>query len=170
MNPSEVMLNTSDELPPRAAQGDARIAELEARLAEAEATLQAIRSGEVDALVVSGPDGDQIFALEGADHAYRILVEEMQEGTVTLDHSGLILYANRQFASMIGLPVENIVGSRIHRLLPDDRRAAFSALLAEVGHSRQRSELTLVTGDGTPIPVNISLNRLNTGGIHTVCA
>ena len=81
--------------------------------------------------MVSGPEGDQIFALEGADHAYRILVEEMQEGTVTLDESGLILYANRQFGSMIRQPVESIVGSSIHRFLPLDRRSAFSTLLAE---------------------------------------
>jgi len=78
MNPSEILVNTSDELLARVAWRDTRIAELEARLAEAEETLRAIRSGEVDALVVAGPDGDQIFALEGADHTYRLLVEEMQ--------------------------------------------------------------------------------------------
>ncbi len=120
----------SDDLQTRLAASESRIAELQSRLAEAEETLQAIRSGQVDALVVSGPEGDQIFALEGADHAYRILVEEMQEGTVTLDESGLILYANRQFASMIRMPVENKVASRIHRFLPLNQHAAFSALLA----------------------------------------
>ncbi len=159
-----------DDLQTRLAASESRTAELESRLAEAEETLQAIRTGQVDALVVAGPDGDQIFALEGADHAYRILVEEMQEGTVTLDESGLILYANRQFASMVRLPVENIVGSRIHRFLPLNRQTAFSALLAEVDHSRQRSELALLTGDSALVPVNISLNRLETGGIHTICA
>ena len=108
----------SDDLETQLAASESRIAELQSRLAEAEETLQAIRTGQVDALVVAGPDGDQIFALEGADHAYRILVEEMQEGTVTLDESGLILYANRQFGSMIRQPVESIVGSSIHRFLP----------------------------------------------------
>jgi PAS domain S-box-containing protein len=160
----------SDDLQTRLAASESRIAELQSRLAEAEETLQAIRTGEVDALVVSGPDGDQIFALEGADHAYRILVEEMQEGTVTLDESGLILYANRQFGSMIRMPVENIVGSRIQRFVPVNRRAAFSALLAEVDHCRQRSELTLLTDDSVPVPVNLSLNRVQTGGINTICA
>jgi PAS domain S-box-containing protein len=149
---------------------ESRIAELESRLAEAEETLQAIRTGQVDALVVTGPDGDQIFALEGADHAYRVLVEEMQEGTVTLDQTGLILYANRQFGSMIRLPVENIVGSRIQRFLALHSQTAFSTLLSEVDHRRQRSELTLLTDDGKLVPVNFSLNRVDTGGIHTVCA
>ena len=133
-----------------------RIAELEARLAEAEETLQAIRTGEIDALVVSGPDGDQIFALEGADHAYRLLVEEMQEGTVTLDQDGLILYANRQFAAMMKTPVESIVGSNIRRFLPPDRQSMFSEMLANDKTEHQRGELFLRDIDGTPIPVRVS--------------
>lgn len=160
----------SSDLQTRLTASESRVVELQARLAEAEETLHAIRTGQVDALVVSGPQGDQIFALEGADHAYRILVEEMQEGTVTLDQSGLILYANRQFASMLRLPVETIVGSRIHRFLPVSRHAAFSALLEEVDSSRQRSELTLRSEDGTLVPANISLNSVETGGMHTICA
>ena len=166
MNPSEILVNTSDELLARAARADARIAELEARLAEAEETLQAIRSGEVDALVV----GDQIFALEGADHAYRLLVEEMQEGTVTLDEDGLILYSNRQFASMMKTPVETIVGSHIHRFLTPERQAAFAAFLADGDKQSKRSEFPLVAADGSNIHVSVSVNRLNTGGIQTVCA
>lgn len=158
-----------DELHTRLAKSGERIAELEARLAEAEETLQAIRTGEVDALVVSGPDGDQIFALEGADHAYRLLVEEMQEGTVTLNQDGLILYANRQFAAMMKAPVDSIVGSNIHRFLAPDRHPLFSRMLANDKAEHQRSELTLRADDGTPIPVHVSLSWLRTGGIQTVC-
>ena len=54
--------------------------ELRARLEEAEDTLRAIRSGEVDALVVSGASGEQIFTLQGAEHIYRLLIEDMREG------------------------------------------------------------------------------------------
>src|ERR1700680_4704948 len=108
MEPRETMPLKVDDLHARLVSSGERIAELEARLAEAEETLQAIRTGEVDALVVAGPDGDQIFSLEGADHAYRLLVEDMQEGAVTLDRDGLILYANRQFAAMMKTPVESI--------------------------------------------------------------
>ena len=39
----------------------AEIEELRFRLEEAEETLRAIGSGEVDAFVVSGPDGEQVF-------------------------------------------------------------------------------------------------------------
>ncbi len=59
-------------------------ADLRARLDEAEDTLRAIRSGEVDALVVSGVGGDQIFTLKGAELPYRVLIEDMNEGALTL--------------------------------------------------------------------------------------
>ena len=54
------------------------------RLAETEETLRAIRSGEIDALVVSTTGGDRLFTLAGADHPYRVMVESMQEGAATV--------------------------------------------------------------------------------------
>jgi PAS domain S-box-containing protein len=164
-----VALNPSKDLMARLAAGEAHIAELESRLAEAEETLRAIRTGEIDALVVSGPDGDRVFSLEGADHAYRMLVEEMQEGTVTLDPEGLILYSNRRFASMMRTPVETLVGSCFKAFLPPERQTFFSELLADGASPRRQCELTLVAADGTPIPVQVSLNQLETGGIQTQC-
>ncbi len=53
----------------------AQIEELQRRLEEAEETLRAIREGQVDALVVAGTQGDQIYTLKGADHAFRVAVE-----------------------------------------------------------------------------------------------
>jgi hypothetical protein len=48
-----------------------RIRDLRERLDEAAETLRVIRSGEVDAIVASGPDGDRVYTLTGADEAYR---------------------------------------------------------------------------------------------------
>jgi hypothetical protein len=60
------------------------VSELRARLAELEETLRAIRSGEVDALVVSEGSRERIYTLQGADHVYRIMVEAISEGAATL--------------------------------------------------------------------------------------
>ena len=68
------------------------VEDLRKRLEEAEETLRAIRSGEVDALVVSGPQGDRLYTLEGADQSYRILFETMEEGAATLGANGTVLY------------------------------------------------------------------------------
>ncbi len=64
----------------------------------------AIRQGEVDALVVSGPNRDQIYALQGAEHPYRVLVESINEGALTLTERGTIIYCNEAFAGVVGYP------------------------------------------------------------------
>jgi hypothetical protein len=48
-----------------------------AKLAEANDALEAIRTGQVDALVVDGGDSERVFTLKSADHPYRIMVEQM---------------------------------------------------------------------------------------------
>ena len=95
-----------------------RLRDLQERLDEAEETLRALSDGEVDAVVVSGPDGDRVYTLKGADEAYRIMVENMAEGALTLALDGVILFSNEQFASMVSLPLERVIGSshsRFHR-------------------------------------------------------
>lgn len=52
-----------------------QIQALRTRMEEAEETLRAIRSGEVDGLVVTGPQGEQVFTLKGADHPYRVMID-----------------------------------------------------------------------------------------------
>src|SRR5512145_1693086 len=103
--------------------------DLRAQLDEAEDTLRAIRSGEVDALVVSGVDGDQIFTLKGAELPYRVLIEDMNEGALTLAMDGVILYANRCFARMLKTPLEKVIGSTVHTWIAPDNQETFRALL-----------------------------------------
>jgi PAS domain S-box-containing protein len=147
-----------------------RIAELENRLAEAEETLEAIRQGAIDAVVISGPTGERVYALEGPDHPYRVLVEEMHQGTVTLDPDGLILYCNRQFAAMVKTPVEKVIGSRIHLFLTKDEEAAFSALIATAAGGHSQGELNLLAGNDELVPVLLSLNKLDMSGLENLCA
>ncbi|HYH47436.1 MAG TPA: PAS domain-containing protein [Thermoanaerobaculia bacterium] len=89
------------------------MAALRAHLEEAEETLRAIREGEVDALVVSERRGEQVYTLESADRPYRIMIEEMGQGAVTLTADGTILYCNRRFAAMLQAPLESLLGSAI---------------------------------------------------------
>ena len=88
-------------------------ASLRLRLEEAEETLQAIQSGEVDALIVSLPQGEQVFTLEGAEHPYRVLVETINEGAAFLSSDGVIVYCNRRLADMLHVPMEKLIGSAL---------------------------------------------------------
>ena len=102
--------------------------ELEARLLEAEETLRAIRSGEIDALVVSGPEGEQIYTLKTAEHPYRVLVEAMNEGAVTLNQDSTILYSNQSFANLLKISSERVLGSTFSQFVAPADRLRLEAL------------------------------------------
>jgi len=68
----------------------AQLAELRTRLREPEEIIRAIRQGEVDAVVVNDRRGERVYSLRSADVLYRGMVEEMKEGAVALDASGLV--------------------------------------------------------------------------------
>ena len=140
--------------------------DLRARLAEAEETLRAIRNGEVDALVVSGRDGEQVFTLRGADYAYRVLVEEMSEGALILTAGGVIFYANRRLAQMLKVPLQQVIGAGFERWITADDQAMFRALM---NHTRpqthHRMEVTLLAGDGTGVPCYLSVSSLHFGEV-----
>jgi two-component system nitrate/nitrite sensor histidine kinase NarX len=139
-------------------------AHLRVRLNEAEDTLRAIRSGEVDALVVSSVEGDQIFTLKGAELPYRILIEDMNEGALTLAMDGVILYANRRFAAMLKTPLEKVIGSTIHTWVAPDNQDILQTLLQKGTDRKSREELSLTASDGTQVPVYLSVNRLSVEG------
>jgi two-component system CheB/CheR fusion protein len=143
--------------PPARGKSARKIAELEARLADAEETLRAIRSGEVDALVVAGADGERVYTLAGAEQPYRVLVEAMNEGAATLDASGVILYCNARFAQMLGRDLERVIGSSLRdRVLAADA-GKFDALIARAGGQGAKEEVFLDGGTRGAIPVHLSL-------------
>ncbi|MFP3868606.1 MAG: PAS domain S-box protein [Desulfobacteraceae bacterium] len=136
------------------------LAELRLRLEEAEATLRAIRQGEVDALVVSGPEEGRIYTLEGADQSYRLLVESINEGAATLSRDGKILYANRRLAEMLKTPLERVIGSFFHNYLALRDRQWFEALLLQGHQGQNRGEVALQAADGALVPSFISLSNM----------
>ncbi len=143
-----------------------RVRSLQERLDEAEETLRAIRNGEVDAIVVSGPDRDRVYTLKGADEAYRILVQNMAEGALTLTLDGLILFSNEQFACMLGIPLERVIGSSIHDFVVAEDASMLSALLA--GSAAAKAEVRL-KGSARPVPSQVSANTLLLDGAECVC-
>lgn len=131
------------------------IAELRARLEEAEETLRAVRAGEIDAFVVQGPEGEQVYTLRSAEQPYRNLVEEMQEGAAILTSAGDIMYCNRQFSALVAIPLEDVVGRSFDRFLGGVDRAAFTAL-RKSGFGKCRARLA--AADGRTIDVYLSLS------------
>jgi PAS domain S-box-containing protein len=132
---------------------------LRSRLAEAEEALRAIRSGEVDALVLPGPHGNEVFTLTTADHAYRILVEEMQEGAVIVADDGSIVYANLRFAQMLNEPLEKVMGCPFKEWVITAEQNRLEALMKEAKEGRARGEFAFRRREGATVPVYVSANR-----------
>jgi formate hydrogenlyase transcriptional activator len=138
--------------------------ELRFRLEEAEETLNAIRSGAVDALVVSLSEGDQVFTLKGAEHPYRVLVETMNEGAATLAADGTIAYCNVGLVTMLNVPLEKLIGSALHGYVAPRDSRTLEFLLEKSARESCKGEIELVTGDGSALPVLLSCSKRDTGG------
>src|ERR1051325_5377787 len=105
------------------------IEELRSQLQEANETIHAIRTGQIDALVVSTETGPQLYTLKSADHTYRIFIEKMKEGAVTLNQDDVILYSNSQFASMVDLPLSEVIGVQFGSFIPEGCKSEFRKLM-----------------------------------------
>ena len=136
---------------------------LRAKLRDAEETLSAIHSGAVDALVVAGPAGTrQVYALKGADLPYRLLVESMNEGALTLSDRGVILYCNARTAELVGCPLERIVGRKFSAFLTNGDRGVFDKLLNGASGPR-KATVGLRLGQSS-VPAQLSLTPFDLDG------
>lgn len=149
---------------------DREITSLRFRLAEAEQTLVAIRAGEVDALVVSGESGEQVYTLKGADHSYRVLLEGLNEAALTLTADGTILYCNSRFSEMTKTPPEQLFGSSIQGLIESAERKVFGNTLRQSAEGPSRKEFNIRAADGSLVPALFSVKNLEIEGMTAFCA
>ncbi|MDB6148478.1 MAG: sensor hybrid histidine kinase, partial [Spartobacteria bacterium] len=145
------------------------VADLRIRLAEGSETLRAIRNGEVDGVLVQGAQGDQLFTLKGVDDPYRVLIEEMNQGAVTLSPDGSILYCNRRFADLLKRPPEKIVGCAFDAFVAPTERAGFAALLQAGRTNDSAGEITLRAGDASAVPLQLALGPLPFESAAAIC-
>ncbi|BAQ66656.1 hybrid sensor histidine kinase/response regulator [Geminocystis sp. NIES-3709] len=133
------------------------------KLKIAEETLQAIHSGEVDAVVVATKQGMKIFTLQGADHIYQRLVEQMGEGAATISNEGLILYSNQRLSELLHCPLKNVIGSELQNFIALKDRKVFSLLLQHLQPEETFTiELSLISAtENREVPVQLSLKQFN---------
>jgi PAS domain S-box-containing protein len=139
---------------------DDELVQMRQRLEEAEETLRAIRSGEVDALVVDSPDGEVIYTLSTADYPYRLMIDEMNQGAVSVSPDAIILYSNRNFAGMLGLNGTNVSGTQFGDYVASQMRERFAKDLQEAHDHGIRREYVLKHQSGREVPVLISFAKL----------
>jgi PAS domain S-box-containing protein len=153
---------TAERQKPDSANRRSPVEGLRARLDEAEETLEAIRRGEVDALVVSGPGGEQTLTLERAAHPYHVLLNAMTDGAALLMPDGTMLFGNRCLGELARVPVEELRGSRFQQFVVPAERADLEGFLGDAGRSGAR-EFAMLGRDGTATPVWLAVSVVPLG-------
>lgn len=127
-----------------------------ADLEEARATLEAIRSGALDGLVI----GDsRVVLLDSAQALYRTVVEHMRQGAVTVDAAGAVTYVNERFTSMVGMPHGHLVGAPLEDLIVESDRATYRVLAA--GKDPAQGELRLRRQHGNQPVMQVTMTSLD---------
>lgn len=116
----------------------AQNAEMRARLHEAEETLQAIRSGAADALVVETSTGPQIFLLQGLEaesHRFRgEILAQVSDSVITIDADRHVTYLNAAAEQQYDVSSSEVLGRELswiyqnRWLRPEDEADAMTAL------------------------------------------
>lgn len=145
------------------------IEELREQLREVSETLDAIRRGEVDAIVVAGTLGNQIYTLSGAERPYRMLIEQMGEGAITLSADNTILYGNKKFAELLKTPPEKIIGSNIFNYVNQSDHAIMQTLLFQKTSGNTRSEIVLKAADDSLISAYVSSGMVTFDNTAILC-
>jgi len=141
-------------------QLSAENSDLRIRLEEANDTINAIRTGQVDALIVNDGDGHQLYTLKTADQTYRVFIEKMNEGAVTVNREGLILYSNTKFAEMVGMPLEKTIGLHFDGFIAEQSTTVYNKLIDDAWEEDCKEEIWLVSAGKQSVPCLLSCNTL----------
>lgn len=140
---------------------------LRQRLHEAEESLEAIRKGEVDAIVVKGAKGEQIYSLLNPEHPYQIFIENMGEAAVILSKEGTILYCNPGFSEMMGEASETFIGQSLIDFVSEEYRGYFLEILQK--RSKKKIEFQFLPKEGRKIHASISISKGIWGETESLC-
>jgi PAS domain S-box-containing protein len=141
-----------------------RISELTAQLSEAHEIINAIHKGEIDAFVVNSDGKHELYTLKSADKTYRLFIEKMNEGAITINRQGIVLYSNSAFANLLNAPLGNVIGSRFEKFIPADHREVVSKLIRDAWGLQDSKAEIMLPGKDKPVPVLLSMNVLETDG------
>ena len=129
---------------------------------------RSVPNGGTGALAV-GVTHNGALASEGEERAYRSLVEHMSEGAAILSPEGRVLFSNSSLANALGIPLSELTGKNILDLVAQDMRPRLRDCLAEASGTSFDLELLFQGGNGSKVPMQVSLSGLDDPGHDIVC-
>jgi PAS domain S-box-containing protein len=148
---------------------DIQIGDVALSLEEAAETLRAIRGGNVDAVVVQGSAGHEIFTFRDPSHPYRLLVEAMSEGAALVSMDGVICYHNPHLARLVEAADFSLCGRSLSELVASQDVSKLGELLLRARTATARDEIKLVGKEGGAVPVQLSVSRASLADIPVFC-
>ncbi|MBC7887233.1 MAG: PAS domain-containing protein [Ferruginibacter sp.] len=142
--------------------------QLQQQLKEARASIDAIKSGNIDAVVIANEKEFTIYTEKTSDKTYRILIEKMHEGAVTLNEDGIILYCNSYFANMVNHPLQKVMGTKFKNYIDTSSEDHFEVLLKSDREYALKQELYLSGSNDKIIPVRMSVNTLSLDNMNVL--
>ena len=136
--------------------------ELRRRLEEAEGALQALRAGEVDAVLVE-LEREQVYTLESPEMHYRLLVERVPSAAATVTCDGAIIYCNSRFIHLLQRPLQTVLGKVIGGFVAPESRARLADLLRDGVNAEVRADVSLQRPDGTTVPAYLGVSAHREG-------
>lgn len=134
--------------------------ELKIQLDEANDTIDAIRNGKVDAIVVNNDNAHRIYTLKTADQTFRVFIEKMNEGAVTLNRDGIIIYSNTKFASIVKMPLQRVIGLAFATFIPEGCIDRFKNIFDSAWENDCKEEIDIQDKNGDRTCCLISCNTI----------
>ncbi|SDT08784.1 PAS domain S-box-containing protein [Nocardioides scoriae] len=155
---------------PGPAHDEPDLEELRQQVAYLQRSLAAIGGGAgVDAVVLGEEDHEQVYTLTSADRPYRVIVENMGEGAVTVSENGVVLYANPQIADFLGVDRNSMAGRDITDYVSMEQLPVLADLLMGRETGTRRAELTVPRSDGSEVPTLVAATDLDVEGVTVRC-
>jgi len=142
--------------------------ELLRQLREAKETIDLIKTGNIDALVVSHKNDLKVYTEKTTDKIFRTLIEQMNEGAVTLNKDGTILYCNSCFSKMVDLPLQKVIGAPFRTFIEDSSKKHFESLFKQGWEVNSQNEICINTTGGKVKSVLMSANTLSVDNTFTL--
>ncbi|HTF27741.1 MAG TPA: ATP-binding protein [Flavitalea sp.] len=136
------------------------IKDLQQQLSKAREPFGTFTTDHIDALVVAQDKILKVYTENAADKIYRILIENMNEGAVTLSEVGAILYCNSYFASLVKIPLQKVIGTKFEKFAHESEKQHFESLIKQGREKPTKEEISIYASDGKAIPVLMSLNTV----------
>ena len=110
--------------------------------------------------------------LEVSTSRFRSVVDAAYDAIITIDQEQNITLFNRAAEDLFGYEASEMLGQPLTRLLPEDHRAKHTGYVHQFARSpvrsRQMDERNRIYGrhrDGSLLPVEIAISKINVGGL-----